>query len=383
MQAPKNGFFFILDRATGEFLSAEPYSKVKWATGYDKNGRPIEAEGARYTHNKIMQIPAAVGAHNWHSMSYNPFTGLMYIPVLNSMMEYSPTQDFSYKKGHFNLGSDIPSETLFGPRFMQMLKDKVSRGELVAWDPVKQQRVWAYKHKRTWNGGTLATAGGLVFQGTADQQFMAFDASTGDVLWQQDVQLGVIAAPVSYRVNGEQYIAINAKWGGAAPMAFGLEPMSGLNNGRLLVFKLNGNAVLPEVARVEPKRFTAPPPPMTITDKQALTEGKKAYSLYCATCHGDGGVSGGITPDLRHMDAAKHAIFNQIVLDGLLQTGGMVSFRDVLDEQSAEQVRNYILSEAHTGYEEQQAFDGSWWSQVRLWWYDILTTVLAWLGEHA
>lgn len=381
MQAPKNGFFFILDRATGEFLSAEPFSKVQWASHYDSNGRPVENEGVRYYDKSVRLTPSAIGSHNWHSMSYNPQTGLVYIPVLRSLMEYKPVDTFEYKSGHFNLGADVPNDGFFGPQFMEMLKGKVSRGELVAWDPVRQQRAWVHKHKRTWNGGTLSTAGGLVFQGTADQQFMAFDAATGDVLWQQDIQLGVVAAPVTYRVNGEQYIAINAKWGGALPMALGVGPMSGLDRGRLLVFKLAGDAVLPDAARIEPRPFTEQPPAMTITDKASLKEGQRLFAAYCSRCHGDSAVGGGITPDLRHMDAAKHAIFNQVVLDGLLQYGGMVGFADVLDEDKADKVRNYILQEAHSAYDEQKAFEG-WWGKFRWWWYDKLSSLFAWIAEN-
>jgi len=382
MQAPKNGFFFIVDRTSGEFLSAIPFAKVQWATHYDDNGRPVETPKARYQTEAISLTPAAIGSHNWHSMSYSPQTGLVYIPVLNSLMEYDPIPKSEFKphERHFNIGVEIPGPQFIGPRFMQMLKEKVSRGELVAWDPRTQQRVWSYKHQRTWNGGTLATAGGLVFQGTADQQLMAFDATNGKVLWQHDLQLGVIAAPVTYRVNGEQYVAINAKWGGAFPLAFGVEPMPGLDKGRLLVFKLNGEAVLPEAERIAPKPFTAEPPALAITDKASLAQGKRLYDIYCARCHGNGAIGGGITPDLRHMDAAKHAVFKNIVHDGLLEFGGMVGFKDILDEQQTEQVRNYILQEAHASYEEQKAFEG-WWGKFRWWWYDKLSSLLAWLAD--
>lgn len=382
MQAPKNGFFFIIDRITGEFLSAEPFTKVKWAEGYAKNGRPIENPGARYQDEKIMMTPSAIGGHNWHSMSYNPQTGLVYIPVVKSMNPYQQPANYLPKPHHANIGVDIPGDSLISPQFMQILKNKITRGELVAWDPIRQQAAWSFKHARSWNGGTLATAGNLVFQGTADHKLMAFNAENGKVLWTWNTQLGIIAAPISYSVEGEQYIAVMAKWGGGFALALGIEPLPGLKNGRLLVFKLNGTASLPQVNDADLQRAAqpSPPPPLTITNENDLREGKQLFDVNCSGCHGNDVVSGGNVPDLRHMDAGRHQAFKAIVLDGILQHNGMVSFRDVLDEPQAEKVYGYILQQAHAEHAEKQ--DQGSWTSTKLWLYDQLATMLAWAAEN-
>ncbi len=372
MQAPKNGFFFIVDRVTGEFLSAEPFTRVEWATGYDKNGRPIEVEGIRYKEKDALMIPAAVGGHNWNSMSYHPGTGLVYIPVVKSAMGYRQPANFKPAPHHYNIGVDIPNDEIIDPQFMSILKTKIIRGELVAWDPVLQKAAWRYKHTRVWNGGTLATGGNLVFQGTADHQFMAFNAKNGDVLWSSDIKLGVVAAPITYSVDGEQYVALMAKWGGAIPLAIGLEPFPGLENGRLVVFKLGGKAQLPDVVvKVEEP---VQPPAMTITNAKDIAEGKDLYLKYCSACHGDGVIGGGTVPDLRRMPLAFHAMFKAIVLGGALESNGMANFSDVLDEAKADKIHAFILQQAHADYKVRT--DTSIMAPVRLWVYDKLATAI-------
>jgi PQQ-dependent dehydrogenase (methanol/ethanol family) len=353
MQAPKNGFFFIIDRVTGEFLSAEPFSKVVWAKGYDKAGRPIENPEARYKDKPMLMMPGAIGAHNWHSMSYSHETGLVYIPVIKGMMNYGQPASFKPAKQHQNVGVDFITDVLINRDFMLVLTEKATRGELVAWNPVEQKQQWSYKHKRGWNGGVLATAGNVVFQGTADQQFMAFDAKTGNVLWSFDAKLAIIAAPITYSVDGEQFVAVVAKWGGGYPLAVGLPPLAGLDKGRLLVFSLNGKALLPD-ANIS-KLTMNKPQEQTITDEGILKEGAKDYLLYCAGCHGMNVISGGNVPDLRYRASQYNFdTFKLFVLEGVSANNGMVSFSDVLDEAKANNIYNYILQEAHAEFTQTQ-----------------------------
>lgn len=372
MQAPKNGFFFVIDRVTGELLSAKPYTRVNWAKGYDQSGRPIEVPESRYTKAGVLMVPSAVGGHNWHPMSYHPGTGLVYIPVIKSAMKYQQPTGFDPSAHHQNVGADIPNDTLIDPQFMQILTGKIMRGELVAWDPIRQEPVWTYRHARTWNGGTLATAGNLVFQGTSDHKFMAFNARNGDVLWSRDVRLGVVAAPVTYSIDGEQYIALMAKLGGAGALAMGIEPLPGLEKGRLLVFKLDGRAALPEIDKTAAE--PAEPPPLMSRDEHVLAEGKALYAHYCMPCHGNGVIGGGDVPDLRRMPLAFHENFKAIVLGGMLQANGMVSFADVLDDSSADAVHAYILQQAHADYEARQATGLA--AKFRVWAYDKLATMM-------
>ncbi len=350
MQAPKNGFFFILDRKTGEFLSAEPYTDVLWSEGYDANGRPVEVDGARYLNKPFLQSPSAIGGHNWHSMSYNPSTGLVYIPVIKSVMEYKQPENFKADQHVQNIGVDLEAAPLISAEFMQLLKEKVTRGELLAWNPKTQTAAWRVQHKRTWNGGTLSTAGNLVFQGTADQQFMAFDAQTGETLWSFNTLLGIVAAPSTYEIEGEQYVAIMAKWGGGYPLAVGLEPMPGLNKGRLFVFKLGSTQAMP-AADIGNLHMAKAPLKAERLSSESLSQAKSQYMQYCSGCHGLDVVSGGGVPDLRYKASQyPFGTFKLFVLDGILKDRGMVSFQHVLTEEDAKGIYAYILQEAERAY---------------------------------
>lgn len=381
VQAPKNGFFFVIDRVTGEFLSAVPFTKVKWADGYDEKGRPIIKEEAKYREKEFMMMPSAIGGHNWHPMSYSVDTGLVYIPATRAMMPFKQPENLVWYPHHQNPGVDVPGQALISPLFMQMLKNKLIRGELIAWNPQTQKAEWTYKHQRAWNGGTLATAGGLVFQGTATNEMMAFDAKSGEVLWNYPTRIGIIAAPVSYAVNGEQYIAVMAKWGGAGALALGLEPEPDLGNGRLLVFKLGGKTTLPELPVANTERYE--PPAMTLTDEASLKEGEKLFTELCSICHGRDAVSGGNVPDLRR-PVMPYDAFKAIVLDGALQERGMANFSDVLDEQKLQKIHSYVIRESRADYEEYQRLkEPGLINRLRLWWYDKLSNLVAWLADRA
>ena len=200
MKADRNGFFFVANRNTGEVLSAEKYVFANWASKWDiKTGRAVEDPDKRPGpgHPAKDICPNLIGGKNWQPMSYNPGTGLVYIPTNNVCMDWS-VSDISYKRGVFYLGAEFPTKE--GPGGFL--------GELVAWDPVQSKKVWSIKQDLPFNGGTLTTAGGLVFYGNLHGDFHAIDAKTGDVLWKKNLGTGIGAGPVTYSVNGKQYVAI-------------------------------------------------------------------------------------------------------------------------------------------------------------------------------
>jgi quinohemoprotein ethanol dehydrogenase len=221
-------------------------------------------------------------------------------------------------------------------------------GSLTAWDPIAQKAVWKVEYPGPWNGGTLATAGNLVFQGTAGGVFNAYTADKGKKLWSFPVQSGVIAAPMTYSVKGEQYVAILVGWGGVWDIATGvLAKKSGMtrNISRLLVFKLGAKGALP----APPALAAMPldPPPVTGSPQQ-IAAGANAYGRYCSVCHGDAAVAGGVNPDLRHSGTLNdEATFRSVVIDGMLQHNGMVSFKSALKPADADAIRHYVIKRAN------------------------------------
>lgn len=343
MQAPKNGFFYVLDRETGKLLSAEKFGKVTWAEKIDMaTGKPVEVPGARYTDKPVVMWPSPFGAHGWHSMSFNPQTGLVYIPYQEIPGVYrNEGKDFVRRKA-FNTGAGFSDATEI-PR-------EVVSGALLAWDPVKQKEAWRVPYSNYWNGGTLSTAGNLVFQGTADGNFIAYSADKGKKLWSFAAQTGIVAAPITYRFEGEQYIAVMAGWGGVAPLIGGdAANAPGVGNvSRLLVFKLGGTDSLPPLPDKAQVVSRIPKPvDVSATD---LAAGQQMFGTYCSVCHGVGAVSGGLIPDLRKSDEARRGLFQQIVLDGVLKPLGMPSFKDTLEPAEVEKIKQYVMSREYADY---------------------------------
>jgi alcohol dehydrogenase (cytochrome c)/quinohemoprotein ethanol dehydrogenase len=352
MQVPKNGFFYVLDRETGELLSAQAMVPMTWATGVDmKTGRPIENPAARYdqTGKPFVSLPGPMGAHSWQPMSFSPATKLVYVPINDAAFVYIPDKKFTATPLSFNVGVDFGAGSLpiGDDKAMAQLKGG-TKGHLSAWDPVAQKEVWRVEYDHPWNGGTLATAGDLVFQGTGEGQLNAYKADTGAKLWSADTQAGVVAAPMSYEVNGEQYIAIEVGWGGAYGLAAGplaLDSHAAGNFPRVLAFKLNGADTLPAAKPPAPRKLL--PPPNT-AKPAVVAAGKAKYHRFCGTCHGDSAVSGGVLPDLRYSSAlSNEKLWNQIVHDGALQTQGMVSFAAVLSQEDIDSVRAYVTARAN------------------------------------
>ena len=358
MQAPKNGFFYVLDRETGELLSAEPYSATTWATHVDmETGRPVETETARVFDGKNVTVPSNAGAHNWPAMSYNRETGLVYIPTLQLGIQFKePThaRDMLPAQGYWNQGFDRTNYVVPQLPNIDEIIDSSVTGQLLAWDPILGQPRWTGNLGRVTGGGVLSTAGNLVFQGHHDQ-FRALNAETGELLWSDAVHTAAMAPPITYELDGEQYIAAAVGFGGGlgaegGSAAHGWDISTNLS--RVLVYKLGGDVVAPAPDTV--KEPIPKPPPLTGTPDQ-IQLGQEIYQRHCSVCHGDGLRTGGLSPDLKRSKAGVHDIWQQIVRGGLLQSAGMVSFAQFVTEEEAEAVRQYVLSVTNIAYEQQQA----------------------------
>jgi len=349
LHAPKDGFFYVLDRESGKLISAKPFTFVNWATGVDLNtGRPIENPKARYPQGEAPPIvPGPGGAHSWHPVSFSPLTRLVYIPVNELGFNFKSSDDFEFRNQAPNYGIDMLAAGM--PQDEKMKKailDSV-KGKLVAWDPIQQKPAWTIDRPGPWNGGTLATAGNLVFEGTAGGRFEAYRADTGEKVWSFDAQTGVIAGPVTYTVKGEQYVAVLAGWGGVLPLAAGeVSFKSGRvrNISRMLAFKVGGQASLPPLPRPEQRELNPPP---SIASAAEIQHGEAIYQRYCSGCHGDVAVSGGVLPDLRYSEFLKNDTWFSIVRDGMLQSQGMVGFGKEISQQDAAAIRSYVIFRAN------------------------------------
>ena len=346
MQAPKNGFFYVIDRKTGELISANNFVPVNWASGINmETGRPIFTGKADYGDEPKLVMPSPFGAHNWHPMSYSPATGLAYIPAQHSVFLYANAEgDPQHALNVWNTGTESVKLPLQDDAFSD-LADAYS-GELIAWNPVKQEKVWSVDYPSIWNGGTLATAGNLVFQGTAGGQVRAYSADKGELLWQSRANTGVVAGPMTYQVDGEQYVTFMAGWGGVYPLVAGQLSQSKLKvrpESRVLTYKLGGDKQLPEP---ENKPVPVPEPPELVADSAQLDTGKQLYGEYCSGCHGVNVISGGLVPDLRYLDADTHDNFANIV-KGAAVARGMPAFGHVLDDDDITALHQYVIKRSH------------------------------------
>ncbi|MCP5380350.1 MAG: PQQ-dependent dehydrogenase, methanol/ethanol family [Novosphingobium sp.] len=334
MQAAINGFFYILDRRDGKLLSAEKYAKATWAEKIDlKTGRPVEVANARYENGPVSFYPSQLGAHNWQAMSYNPRLGLAFIPVLQQPGKYWTTPEKVKEAEAFTLGSRH-YEFALGSRFSLVKLDKDDgTGALLAWDPVAQKARWTVKYKTGWNGGTMATASGLVFQGTADGWFHAYDAANGKELWKFNAMNGILAPPITYLADGEQYVTLLVGYGAAAPDDPGWR--FGVHMPRVLTFKLDGKAKLP----------SAPPPSFDVTpiddpsfriDQASAARGRELWLRNCSICHVPGGANANY-PDLRQSAMAQDPeMLRKIVKEGALSALGMPQIDELSDQDIAD-----------------------------------------------
>ncbi|MEZ5891758.1 MAG: PQQ-dependent dehydrogenase, methanol/ethanol family [Parvularculaceae bacterium] len=355
MQAPKNGFFYVIDRKDGKVISAEPYVYQNWAERIDlETGRPVETPNARYLDGPQMILPGGIGGHAWQPMSYNPETGLVYLPAMTVPLVYSKNDDFNVHPGRWNTGVSFtdppPSAELPGDVQARRAKMRaMQKGYLIAWDPIAQAPRWAIERDWPWNGGTLTTAGNLVFEGTSRGDFEARTADTGDLLWSFQAYRGVMAGPATYRVDGEQYVAVLGGYGGSMGMATSTPFMNERPpNGIIMAFKLNGDATLTAPAPA-PKPEPSPTDE-TFTDAQ-IGAGMDKYFTYCLICH-----AGPTNPDLDRTPYMQNAdAWRAVVIDGALEDNGMASFRDYLTEDEAEAIRAYVNKLARALKEKEAA----------------------------
>jgi quinohemoprotein ethanol dehydrogenase len=345
MQASKNGFFYILDRQTGQFISAKAFvNTITWATGIDrKTGRPQESPTAYEGLHPVLVSPSPAGAHNWYPMAFHPVTGLVYVPARErDTAMHAPAKNWKSNPSLVNVGDDPAYE---GPVLAKLLSSSPTTGHLIAWNPVEQREVWRVTHPVSESGGVLATAGNLVFQGRSDGIFCAYRATDGKKLWEFDAGTGIMSPPVTYLVGGVQYLSLMVGWGGAAGLvnAPGTGPFKP-GFGRILTFAIGGQAKLD----VPPFGHKGPPSPAIQMSARPATvhEGQILYGKFCWPCHGVIAVAGASVPDLRYASAETHHKFEAIVLRGTRETRGMPSFKAVLKRDQIRAIQAYILSRA-------------------------------------
>ena len=344
MQASKNGFFYVLDRETGQFVSAKPFvDKITWATGIDsRSGRPIESASGYDGLHPVLVSPDPGGAHNWNAMAFNPTSGVVFVPAKEGTTYlHVPNPKWKHSPSEINIGDDARYE---GPLLAKWLAAPAAAGKLVAWNPGEGREVWHVTHPGVESGGVLASAGDLVFQGRSDGIFVAYGASDGKKLWAYNAGTGIMAPPVTYSLDGVQYITVMAGWGGAVGLLN--YPGWGITKpgfGRILTFALGGNAKLD----IPPFGHSGPPKPaihMNAT-RETVREGKFLFSEQCMPCHGIDAVASSL-PDLRYASAEVHRQFTSIVLGGARESRGMPSFKNVLDENKVRAIEAYVLSRA-------------------------------------
>jgi quinohemoprotein ethanol dehydrogenase len=350
MQAPKNGFFYVLDRLTGELLSAEPYAKVTWASGVDmRTGRPIETRQARYGSALTTIQPGPGGAHNWQPMSYNPQTGLVYIPAVEGSFVYVQDREFEFIPRAWNLGIDLAARG-GAPGVPELPQSSYDPGtgeaagapsSLLAWDPVAGKPRWRVLHAAATGGGTLTTAGNLVFQGLSDGRFVAYSADRGEKLWETQLGNGILAAPSTYALDGKQYVSVLVGWGGATGLYVGAPAGQYKANGRLFTFVLDGKADLRPVRGIARPALTAVEHEST---PEQVARGAVLFGTRCSMCHGINAVSGGTIADLRYAAPATYGMFDRIVRQGAYQGLGMPMF-DFLSEEDVAAVKSFVLEQ--------------------------------------
>jgi len=339
LHAPKNGFFFVVDRTNGKFISAKNFVDVNWATGYDANGRPIEVKAAR-GEAAYDSIPGPFGAHNWHPMSFNPQTELVYLPAQGVPLNLTPEKKFAQNAatpgkfaaaGGWNIGFVLNGEPPKNPAF----------GRLLAWDPVKQKEAWRVEHVAPWNGGTLTTAGNLVFQGTADGRFVAYNATTGEKLWESATGTGVVAAASTYMLDGQQYVSIAVGWGGVFGISQRVTELQ--SPGTVYTFAVGGKAPLPSFVKYQTEGLLKG----VKYDPKDVEEGTGIYVAACAQCHGVPGVDkGGNVRNLGYVSTETIANLKDFVFKGPFRDQGMPDFTGKLKEEDIPKLQAFIQGTA-------------------------------------
>jgi quinohemoprotein ethanol dehydrogenase len=372
MQANKNGFFYILDRQTGKLLSARNYAYVNWASGIDmQTGRPILTPQADWYSEPKNVYPSWAGAHTWPAMSFDPKTALVYIPVVDTPAVWVNLPGnggrVKFINGFFTTNGIFPDDTYdagalkpdFGPlpdlKTLQATRTvKLVRELLLAWDPIAQKEIWEQETSsgvRGYDGGVMSTAGNLVFQGRGSGELWVYAADSGKVLTEIQTGSHIMAAPMTYAVNGEQYVAVQVGYGGTNIAGYTIPPSSAAakyeNVNRIIAFELDGG----EVPRPEPRSDEPfPKPPPNTGTAQQIERGEIKFVEQCSRCHVFGPS---VTPDLRKMPPEVHAEFKNIVLKGEFGPLGMERFDDILSEADVDAIHAYLIDQAWQSYKRQ------------------------------
>jgi quinohemoprotein ethanol dehydrogenase len=374
MQANKNGFFYVLDRETGGLLAAKPFAYVNWASSVDPaTGRPVVTSQAEYYGKPKNIYPSAMGAHTWQPMSFDPHTALVYIPALDMSnllfdMETNGGR-IKYVNGVFTIGM-ITSDDTYDPAALRSLYGALpsaaslraerpgvpmTRELLRAWDPVSERVVWEHETAsgiRRGEGGILSTGGNLVFEGQGDGQLVVYTADSGRTLATIPTGSHIMAAPITYAVDGVQYVAVQTGFGGAGMTNTGIPPSSVAlthsNENRIVAFKLGGGPVpVPPPRPAEP----FPPPPPSMASKAEIAHGEIKFVEQCSRCHV---FAPNVTPDLRKLPSSVHTAFTDIVLNGVLSSHGMEKFDDLVTASDVDAIHAYLIDLQRQGYREQQ-----------------------------
>jgi quinohemoprotein ethanol dehydrogenase len=376
LQANKNGFFYVLDRRTGRLVSAKNFTFVNWASSIDmKTGRPHLTKQANWYSGPKIVYPSWAGGHSWPPMSFNPRTGLVYIPAIDvpsvwvdllhnggrikfvdsffTAIGVFPDETYNAAALKPYYGRLPDRKTLEGTRKVKLLREFIR-----AWDPIAQKMVWEHETTsgvRGYDGGVMSTAGNLVFQGRGNGELWVYAADSGKVL--KTIQTGshIMAAPVTYAVDGVQYVAVQVGYGGTGIGVGSIPPTSAAlkyeNANRIVAFKLDGGEVpKPMVRKGEP----FPKPPANEASPTEIQAGETKFIEQCSRCHAFGP---NITPDLRKMPQQAHDMFKDILLGGAFATRGMESFIDVLSDKEVENIHAYLIEQSWQAYRQQQAPD--------------------------
>ena len=371
MQAPKNGFYYVLDRETGEFISGKPFVFVNWATGIDSTGRPIINPKAIYKDEPALVFPTNAGAHNWQPMSYSHATGLTYIPAREEGMLVANLPGYRWQRGWPNTGnaavfSDLVDDVPGAREQMTAMQQSrpgtpspFTQEVLIAWDPASQMERWRVPLGTHWRsgGGVLSTAGNLVIQGTSQGRLVFYRADTGEKLHEIETGTAMMAAPVSYELGGVQYVAVVAGFGGAfaGKVPQGSAASRYQNYGRILAFRLDGGPT-PLPPAHQPRE--TPAPPALDAAMAALADSGAALftAAVCTWCHeARGDQRRSAYPDLHRMSAETHAAFDSIVRLGKYASSGMAGFGDVYTAEQVRAIHAYLIREQGRLYGEEQA----------------------------
>ncbi len=362
MQAPKNGFFYVLDAKTGQLISAEKFAPLTWATHVDlKTGRPVEVPEARYdkTGVPVVVSPTAQGMHNWHPMAFSPETGLIYLPVHINSTTFATIPNFKLNLEGWNTGIGFTPGVGVTPIVATGTAPK-QESYLLAWDPVKAKEVWRVPNEVYGGSGILATSGNLIFSGNHKGDFSAYNATTGQKLWSAPTQARIVAAPATFTVDGQQQVAVLVGARGLPNDQKRTSLLSG-NNSRLLVFKAGGKAALPTElpasANGAPARVKIDPPLLT-ANNEAVASGEALFAANCAVCHGQTAIpaAGAIAPDLRYSSLLSFGnSWNSTVRDGDRAQRGMPSFKTMLTQEETDAIMQYVIKRANDEKAAQEA----------------------------